>query len=615
MSWLDSSECHPVGKAVACRAARRAAAAPLSAGGRSRALPGNAQLQRAGLRRAKWGGARLVAALIAAVLFPSVVGAQCACACTTPVYRYAMYNWATAPYYVFYFHHGQIAPEDQAVHELIRALGQAEPPANLVLELVDARDQAQLEQLPQIVVDAWHACDEGAGEPVSLVYTAWGAHLFSGHLDAQSVAALVDSPARKQIGRAFDEGHAGVLLILSGRDAEANAQAEKAVAKLVANAAAGKFNLDEDDPYSPAGPAPPGREEREPLGLEQTESPSMGQPYEAGVAENTDLGKKIVAAENIGAPENVGAVERIGAAEKTGTAENIATAANVGAAEADQPEAGFAESASPGFAGELVPSAEAEGGAALEEAPPGFKLAVVKLARDDKAEQWLIRSLLAVEPDLDEFPEEPMVFAIYGRGRALPPFIGKGINYENLVECVYFLMGPCSCMIKDQNPGMDLLMAWDWDKTADRWMATDESLAQDDWQYDYPLYPDQEPPGEDDLALAEPRESAEPVSSQHVASEPGAAARGVLGASAGSPAPADQRAEIASTAALAAGAQADDSSLPPCCVAPASGEQSGSLEATHAVRRQVWIAGALLGGGVLVVVALGFVVLRAGGSG
>jgi len=132
---------------------------------------------------APWRRARLGVLVLAAMLFPSVLAAQCCFGCSTPVYRYAMYNWPTAPYYVFYIHHGQVAPEDQPVHELIRKLGEAEPPANLVLEIIDGTDKAQLEQYPQVVIDAWHACDEGAGEPVSLVFTAWGAHLFSGRLD------------------------------------------------------------------------------------------------------------------------------------------------------------------------------------------------------------------------------------------------------------------------------------------------------------------------------------------------------------------------------------------------------------------------------------------------
>ena len=82
--------------------------------------------------------------------------------------------------------------------------------------------------------------------------------------------------------------------------------------------------------------------------------------------------------------------------------------------------------------------------------------------------------LLAVEPDLHKFEKEPMVFAVYGRGRAMPPYVGKGITQANLVDCIAFLAGACSCMVKDENPGVDLLMRWDWDATAERMAAEDE---------------------------------------------------------------------------------------------------------------------------------------------
>ncbi len=585
MSCLDPSERPLVGKA----AVRGAETWPLPTVSISRPLPTDTRSRYGGLLGGKWRAFWWLTA--AAVLLPSAVGAQCACACTTPVYRYAMYNWPVAPYYVFYFHHGQIASEDQAVHNLIRELGQAEPPANLVLELVDGTDQTQLEQLPQIVVDAWHACDDGAGEPVSLVYTAWGAHLFSGRLDEQTIGALVDSPARRQIGRLFDEGHAAVLLILTGPNAEQNARAEQAVEKLVADVAAGKFNLDPIDPYGLPGVEPPGFEQAEPPGMDQT--------HETGSSENTS------------------------------------------AAEAHQPRADESEAEDTPLAAETPSSAEAANAAEPEEAPASFKLAVVKVARDETAEQWLVRSLLAVEPDLDEFPEEPMVFAIYGRGRALPPFIGKGINYENLVQCVYFLIGPCSCMIKDQNPGMDLLTCWDWEKTAEKWMATDEMLAQDDWQYQYPYYPDQEPPAEEGpmeegMATAEPRESVAPLPGEPAALETGTAEPGPTAPGTSQPpaealaadsfesaAPDDHGASVAKSTSggqaagatsIASASQPGEAVLPPCCVTPGGDQPSESLAATQAVRRQVWIAGALLGGGALVVIALGFVVLRAGSS-
>ena len=61
---------------------------------------------------------------------------------------------------------------------------------------------------------------------------------------------------------------------------------------------------------------------------------------------------------------------------------------------------------------------------------------------------------------------EPMVFAIYGRARAMEPYVGPGITVDKLAACVSFIAGSCSCEVKEQNPGMDLLVRWDWESTA-----------------------------------------------------------------------------------------------------------------------------------------------------
>ena len=93
---------------------------------------------------------------------------------------------------------------------------------------------------------------------------------------------------------------------------------------------------------------------------------------------------------------------------------------------------------------------------------PGLELGMIEVNRDDEKERWLVRSLLAMESDL---PDEtrPMVFLAYGRGRALLPYIGAGINRENLLQEVEFISGACSCTVKEQNPGVDLLVRYDWE--------------------------------------------------------------------------------------------------------------------------------------------------------
>ncbi len=102
-----------------------------------------------------------------------------------------------------------------------------------------------------------------------------------------------------------------------------------------------------------------------------------------------------------------------------------------------------------------------------EEKKQEHAVGFVKVARDDPKEDWFVRQLLTIESDLKDI-DEPMVFAVFGRGRLLPPCVGRGIQYDNLVgEYVEFMTGACSCTVKDQNPGMDLLTSYNWDGAAE----------------------------------------------------------------------------------------------------------------------------------------------------
>ena len=86
----------------------------------------------------------------------------------------------------------------------------------------------------------------------------------------------------------------------------------------------------------------------------------------------------------------------------------------------------------------------------------------MRLARETAAERVFVRMLLGTEADLGGFGE-PIVFPVFGRGRALFALIGKGIKHETIDDAASFLIGRCSCEVKEQNPGVDLLLAADWD--------------------------------------------------------------------------------------------------------------------------------------------------------
>ena len=301
-------------------------------------------------------------------------------ACNTPVFRYAMYNWAPAPFEVYFFHRGSISKEDEAVHRVLKGLSDAPPAtANLTLATVDVAKAQQLGQVPTPIRESWKS-KHGSVVPSYLVWSPWGAELFFGPLDQAAVQEMVDSPVRTQVGELLKQGNAVVLLILASSNEAENKRAQSAAKELIALGASGKIPVagDTSDPPDESTAQTPGN------------TPADGDKQAAS--------KRL-------------------------------------------------------------------------------QMAQLLLSRSDPKERWLIRMLLGVEADLPQFAAEPMVFGIYGRGRAMEPFVGKGITTDNLAELAAFLAGACSCQVKDRNPGVDLLFHWDWNATADALAADDPSLS------------------------------------------------------------------------------------------------------------------------------------------
>ncbi len=97
-----------------------------------------------------------------------------------------------------------------------------------------------------------------------------------------------------------------------------------------------------------------------------------------------------------------------------------------------------------------------------------YSFSILSVSRSDPNERMLLTLLLNSEPDLDEYSDKPVTFPVFGRGRALYALIGEGITSDNIRETIAFLVGPCGCEIKMMNPGMDILMAANWDAAAMR---------------------------------------------------------------------------------------------------------------------------------------------------
>lgn len=94
--------------------------------------------------------------------------------------------------------------------------------------------------------------------------------------------------------------------------------------------------------------------------------------------------------------------------------------------------------------------------------PFGNIITVVELERNNVEEEHLVSMLLNVESDLKTI-SEPMLFGIFGRFRVLEPLVAKGISEENIRLMIDFLTADCSCVIKDDLPGLSILYKINWE--------------------------------------------------------------------------------------------------------------------------------------------------------
>lgn len=102
---------------------------------------------------------------------------------------------------------------------------------------------------------------------------------------------------------------------------------------------------------------------------------------------------------------------------------------------------------------------------ALSTSPFKDIITVVQLSRNSIEEAHFASLLLNVEDDLKTIPE-PMLFGIFARFKALEPLVGRGITEENIKLMIDFLTADCSCLIKDNLPGTDILFTNNWESPA-----------------------------------------------------------------------------------------------------------------------------------------------------
>ncbi len=89
-------------------------------------------------------------------------------------------------------------------------------------------------------------------------------------------------------------------------------------------------------------------------------------------------------------------------------------------------------------------------------------ITIVELDRKNREEAHFTSLLLNVEDDLKNI-REPMLFGIFGKFKALEPLLAGGISEENINLMIDYLKAECSCLIKDDLPGKDILFSGNWE--------------------------------------------------------------------------------------------------------------------------------------------------------
>lgn len=109
-----------------------------------------------------------------------------------------------------------------------------------------------------------------------------------------------------------------------------------------------------------------------------------------------------------------------------------------------------------------LPDEEDDSVKLLSKLPLRVRFSILRVSRKDAQEAMLTTMLLRADTDFTK-TTGPIVFPFFGRGRTLDGMAGDDLNAKTIETAATFLCGACSCIVKRLNPGVDLLVAADWD--------------------------------------------------------------------------------------------------------------------------------------------------------
>ena len=106
--------------------------------------------------------------------------------------------------------------------------------------------------------------------------------------------------------------------------------------------------------------------------------------------------------------------------------------------------------------------------------PLRLKFTALPLRLDDPGEALLLRMLAGSRSRFDPLATG-FGAAVFGRGRVLGAWPLSELDDQALEDACLFLTGRCSCRVKQDNPGWDLLLSVDWPRALNAAALTSDS--------------------------------------------------------------------------------------------------------------------------------------------
>lgn len=179
-------------------------------------------LNRGSCTRDTWFASRLAAAIAVPVCLV-VLSAASLCACSVPVFRYALERWPPESYTVVVFHLGPLSADDQElVSEMKKEIAAPDTPANAHVETADVSGE-----LTEDLSALYKGLDAKA-LPTIVLWRSWREPcetVWVGALSRENVAALLRSPLRRETASQILADKVAVWVLVECGDQEADGQA------------------------------------------------------------------------------------------------------------------------------------------------------------------------------------------------------------------------------------------------------------------------------------------------------------------------------------------------------------------------------------------------------